>query len=293
MIPPRILDDNPTEAEARLLQATQKFRAPDKIRRTTLAAVSAVAGTGATAMTAETGARALWTRMGLTTKLLVGAVTASAFFAVQTPGATTESLAPELAPDRRGSASAERFSPSLEGAPATSAPAPLQAQFESVAEPASVHSDSACAEPRPSSVDSVEQRSTPAKTVHLARPVPRLATPRGTPSATAPEDAESLIAEIATIDRAKRALERKDADAALVTLDEHRRRFRTGALVPEATALRIEALIARGDAKTARRLAEAFLVDHPTSPLGPRIRDLAGAGSKAPGRTPGDSNSSP
>lgn len=277
MIPPRILDDNPTEAEARLLRAPQKYRASDKIRRSTLAAVSVVATTGASAQAAEatarTGARALWARAGLATKLVViGAFSASAFFAMRAPDTWTESgpqeATQERAPERRNPASAESSSTAAEHAPGPATPAspPVDEPAAPAVEPAPMQS---------------------------ARPLPRQAAPRGSHSATGSDDAESLTAEIATVDRAKRALEQKDANGALQTLDEHRRRFRNGALVPEATALRIEALVARGDLPAARRLAEAFLVEHPTSPLGPRIRDLVGAGSEAPGRAPIDSIPSP
>lgn len=73
------------------------------------------------------------------------------------------------------------------------------------------------------------------------------------------------------------ALRAKDARAALDLLDRYDRDFPRGALAPEATVARIEALVAAGDLATARALAETFLAAHADSPLAHRVRRSVGA----------------
>jgi outer membrane protein assembly factor BamD (BamD/ComL family) len=63
----------------------------------------------------------------------------------------------------------------------------------------------------------------------------------------------------------------------LSTLDEYARGFPHGALAPEASVLRIEALVAAGDRTAAMRAAQSFLQANPTSPYAQRIESLLGA----------------
>jgi hypothetical protein len=86
----------------------------------------------------------------------------------------------------------------------------------------------------------------------------------------------SLAEEVAALDGAREALVGGDAARALRALDDHDRRFSRGALGPEATVLRIEALVQRGDRAAATRLGTAFLAAHPRSPLAARLRTLLG-----------------
>src|SRR5262249_36945392 len=65
--------------------------------------------------------------------------------------------------------------------------------------------------------------------------------------APAADPASALKSEIAVLDRARAALRAKDSATALAELDRHRLEFPGGALAQEATVLRIEALVARGD----------------------------------------------
>lgn len=88
------------------------------------------------------------------------------------------------------------------------------------------------------------------------------------------DDGEELAAELAGLDRAKRTLEAGDATAALRLLDAHRVRFREGRLVPEAMALRVQALVAAGQRANAEKLGSEFLKSYPTSPLIARVRKL-------------------
>lgn len=112
--------------------------------------------------------------------------------------------------------------------------------------------------------------------VQPSTPVPVEAPPLETPPPPpAPSiDTRRLAAEVAVLDRARGALRKGDTTAALTALDEHRREFSDGALVAEAEFVRIETLIQRGEAATARDHARAFLTRFPQSPLGRRVRSL-------------------
>ncbi len=74
------------------------------------------------------------------------------------------------------------------------------------------------------------------------------------------------------LDRALAELRRGAATDALRILDRYDREFPRGALQPEATAARVEALMAKGDRARAKAIAEQFLAAHPDSPLAHRVR---------------------
>jgi outer membrane protein assembly factor BamD (BamD/ComL family) len=82
--------------------------------------------------------------------------------------------------------------------------------------------------------------------------------------------------ELASLDRARAALSAGDAPQALALLDAHNARFPHGAMAPEATMLRIEALVAAGDRASAQRAADAFIAQSPDSPYVSRVRSLLG-----------------
>jgi hypothetical protein len=98
-----------------------------------------------------------------------------------------------------------------------------------------------------------------------------------------PSPASSALAdEIAALDGAREALASGDSSRALRALDARDRAFPRGALGPEATVLRIEALALRGDRAAATRLAEAFLAASPRSPHASAIRTLLGLAAPEP-----------
>jgi len=86
----------------------------------------------------------------------------------------------------------------------------------------------------------------------------------------------SIAREIADLDGARRLLGAGDARGALRALDTYDAEARSGMLRQEASLLRIEALAAAGDLASARRLARAFLRQHPQSPHEARVRALVG-----------------
>ena len=78
-------------------------------------------------------------------------------------------------------------------------------------------------------------------------------------------DLETLRAEAAVLERARRELAAGDAPAALTTLADAERQFPLGALVEEREALAIRSLAAAGQHAAARDRAAAFTREHPTS----------------------------
>jgi hypothetical protein len=101
--------------------------------------------------------------------------------------------------------------------------------------------------------------------------------PRPAGAAPVAAAAASLTDEVAALQAARHALGAHDPAAALHALDRYAKRFGSGRLEPEATVLRIEALVQKGDRATAAALAERFETLHPKSPYAARIRSILGA----------------
>jgi hypothetical protein len=129
------------------------------------------------------------------------------------------------------------------------------------------------------------QASTPQSTPTVADPGPTIHSrteahrearvPTPTPK-QASNSASLLAAEVSTIDAARTALSAGSAARALGELDRYDREFPAGVLGPEATVLRIEALVRQGNLKSARALATGFLATHRRSPHAARIHSLLG-----------------
>jgi hypothetical protein len=95
--------------------------------------------------------------------------------------------------------------------------------------------------------------------------------------AAAPGLPSSLSLELRALEPARRAIRAGDAAAALEALDGYAARFPAGVLAQEATVLRIEALLARGDAgdrARAERWADELAARYPDSPHVVRARHL-------------------
>lgn len=104
--------------------------------------------------------------------------------------------------------------------------------------------------------------ATPARTVSQVRP-----TPAPTPGP------KERATERAWLDAARTALSRGDFEAATQALETARTRFPEGKLGEEREALAVHALIARGDAETARLAADTFRKQHERSLFLPAIED--------------------
>jgi hypothetical protein len=88
-------------------------------------------------------------------------------------------------------------------------------------------------------------------------------------------DDAALRAEIALLDQARKAVQRRASARALHLLAEHQERFVHPQLAPEASALRIEALVQRGSREQARSLSRQFMSAYPTHPLAEHVTRLA------------------
>jgi TolA-binding protein len=89
--------------------------------------------------------------------------------------------------------------------------------------------------------------------------------------------APTLSDEVAALQAARAALAERDASGAITALDHYKSRFPSGRLAQEATVLRIEALMQRGDHAAASTLADRFEASHPHSPYADRIRSIIAA----------------
>ncbi len=99
--------------------------------------------------------------------------------------------------------------------------------------------------------------------------------PRSVESTT---ETSSLASELAALVRVRAALGRHDVVSALGLLAEYDQRFPSGALGPEASVLRIEALFDSGERSRAVEAAERFLASHPGSPHEARLHALIAQG---------------
>lgn len=91
-----------------------------------------------------------------------------------------------------------------------------------------------------------------------------------------PAEQSSLAYEIELLDLARRNLAQGNPAAALAALDRRQVEIPSGALGPEATVLRVEALLRSGDRNAAAALANGFLAQNPSGPHAVRIRRLLG-----------------
>lgn len=106
-----------------------------------------------------------------------------------------------------------------------------------------------------------------------------VAPPVEAPAANEPSStlapAGALRDEITLIDGARAALSAGSPGQALALLERYRARHPRGMLLPEALAMRIEAIDRSGDHARAHALARAFLAEYPHSPLAQRVAHIA------------------
>jgi len=90
------------------------------------------------------------------------------------------------------------------------------------------------------------------------------------------EATSSLEEEVTRIDRARLALSNGSAVRALGELDEYDAKFPTGMMKPEATVVRIEAMVQNGNLAGAKALGHRFLSAHPGGGLSLRVHKVIG-----------------
>jgi len=109
-------------------------------------------------------------------------------------------------------------------------------------------------------------------------PPPAVVAPHRLSPPTAEVTSGSMLPEeLSLLERARGAIAAGDPARALSVLDAYTARFAHPVMLPEATMLRIEALLDAGDRPAAERTANAFRASHPQSPYAARIRSLLGA----------------
>jgi|SoiMethySBSTD1v2_1073268.scaffolds.fasta_scaffold22080_4 tetratricopeptide repeat protein len=110
----------------------------------------------------------------------------------------------------------------------------------------------------------------------VSEPAPAAPKPRAFATSTREvERAPALDLEIGQLDRARAALARGKPESALAALDAYAQRRKTLVLDREASVLRIDALLARGDREAAAALARDYVSAHPDDPHARRLRALA------------------
>jgi hypothetical protein len=134
--------------------------------------------------------------------------------------------------------------------------------------------------PEPQTAPAVEaiEAIEPAPTVGDL-PVAPVAAPVATPSRVrkaSPAASTDITGEISEITLVRGLLDKGDARGALTALDRYHQDYPHGALAPEASVLRIEALQLAGERSRAKALGESFLKAHPKSPHAQRVRSLLG-----------------
>lgn len=126
--------------------------------------------------------------------------------------------------------------------------------------------------------------ATPSIPMSRSLPVERLPEPRAsaeprarraTPVPSNPSVDERLAAELALLSNVRAAIDRRDAETALLLLAEHDHRYRAAAqLLPEARYLRLEALELAGRRDDARAAARRILDLDPRGPHAARAREV-------------------
>jgi hypothetical protein len=132
-------------------------------------------------------------------------------------------------------------------------------------------------EPRPSPSVAAPSSPVPQPEVQPAAVVDVQAPSPAAPSRRhAAPAAGDLSDQIEFIDAARAALSVGADRRALELLRHYQERYPTGSFRPEATALRVEALVKLGRQAEARSLAEKFVAEHRGSLLAERVATLAG-----------------
>lgn len=240
--PRRLLEARPSELEAALLRVGRTYRASERARAKTLAALGVVSSSLLGAKIAVAG-------VSLKALLLGGAV-AVAVVAGSTLTADRLSRShPTVADDPGMPASPPELDPGQHPA-AGGALGPIQESGNAAA-------------------TAPQEELTPPP----APEPPAAAAPK---SVARPPGNTSIAAELRALDAARRALSSGDGRRALRLLDAHGRDFPQGRLGLEAEVLRIEALAQTGNRGLAATRARGFLERYPESVFAPRVKRLAG-----------------
>ncbi len=133
--------------------------------------------------------------------------------------------------------------------------------------------------------DAATERTGPPQQMPAPTPTPPKRTPPAQPrsATTTPTDRpkspgahSTLEQELGSVQQARAALSRGDAQTALAELDHFGEKFGWRQLSAESSLLRIEALTSVGRKQEAQNLARRFVEQHPNNPLVDRARKFVG-----------------
>jgi hypothetical protein len=258
--PVRLLAGGATDFELGVLRAWETKQPSDRARGRVLAlagfgvaaglmtAASAASGTAAApnvAAAATAGAKASFVSAAVIKWLAIGAVGMTVAAGAVGYAVRSTSSTPQTSPS-----SPVSLPVAVAAAPTTAATSPT------VPEPAAL--------PR-----------TVARTDLGATAMP----PRTNGTAVRAREASTLDEEVASLERARRAVAAGDGASAIAAVEAYDTKYPGGSLAQESTEIRIDALLRQGDRATAEHLASRFISAHPSSPYVRRIRALL-AGSR-------------
>jgi hypothetical protein len=273
-----LLHDDPTERE-RLLLGSARLDVPAGpakgrvLAALGFAAVTTAAGTGGATTVAATG-----------TALVIKLLAVGALGGVVALGAI-EGLTPPGRPGvgRRGAATVDvgSLAEPHQGAPAAALLAGRATVASTIAMvPAANGTSAAMAAPSVAVTPAIAAAPSLAGVSCLvampavaATPADHLG-PGNEPVSAGPPPRPTLAAEVLALDEARHALASGDAAKSLRLLDDFDRRVTQPALMPEATVLRVETLVALGRIDEARALVDGLLAAHPDTPYAQRLRSL-------------------
>jgi hypothetical protein len=294
--PPRLLDRD-DDALKRLILRSSELDVPSarSMRRAHALALGVASSTVATVGAATTGggvaagaamatgsvstikAIAIWVSVGLFSGALVSGTAATLMDA----GGQREAVAPPAAQTAEAPCTAPPARPNRSTSGATAPEPETATAYSPSAVAAYENSHTGPAEP---AID--RPGAAPAAAAAPAAPI-KTPTPQGAtrfdstaaaPQAVKPSATlnDELAQELASVDKARSALRSGNAAAALEQVSRYERAYKRPRFAPEASALRIEALIAQGRRAEAGQLARVFMANYPGHPLTVRLRTFLG-----------------
>jgi hypothetical protein len=297
--PPRLLDQDGDALKSLILRSSELDVPSARImRRVHALALGVASSTVATVGAASTGggvaagtmlgsvstikAIAIWVSVGLVSGALVSGTAATLMDArgqreaVAPPAQTAEvpRAAAPIRPDLRASGAT---TPKPDTATVNGPSAVAAYENRNTAPPERAMVDRLAAAP-PAAVAAVAPaapiRTTTTTPQGAARFEPTETAPQAVKPSATPND--ELAQELASVDQARSALRSGNAAAALEQVSRYERTYKRPRFAPEASALRIEALIAQGRRAEAAQLARVFMANHPGHPLTVRLRTFLG-----------------
>ena len=301
MSPKPLVDEAGEDLEVTLLNAAREYRPSGDSKTKTMVAL----GIGTTAMVGTSKAAGaglltagVWKLLGITA--VVGGLGIAGVAAIDdapAPGEPTAALhrAPQAgqadrqpaaavalpaesretdpAPEPRAEPEADLAEPEAASAPEPDVAPAARALVPPPSVPTPMATPRLVADPSDPAAPLTKPRTAPKDPTVTDPPTPA-PTGRFDHAAPPPPKAPKLTDEVAELDRAKRALRDGRSAEALAALKRYRKKFSNGVMTAEATVMRIEALLKRGDRERARAVGRQFLAKHPNSVHADKVRSL-------------------